>query len=76
MEARYIDRGSRKLGDVVVTNYGPGDVYELDVATDDEQRIHRDATELPVPRLPQGKSVKVLRVSPATLGGLSRSYLQ
>jgi len=75
LEARYIDRGSRKLGDVVVvTNYGPGDVYELDVATDDEQRIHRDATELPVPRLPQGKSVTVLRVSPATLGGLSHSY--
>ncbi|OEV27107.1 nucleotide-binding protein [Streptomyces nanshensis] len=60
LEARYVDNGSRKMGKVQITNHGPGDVYGLDVIADVEGLIVRDNGEFPVPRLPSGKSVRLL----------------
>lgn len=76
LSARFMDKGGNKLGDIVVTNHGPGDVYDLDanMAEDSEDTVYRDATELPVPMLPAGKSVTVLRHGGARLSSRSRSY--
>jgi len=73
LDARYVDHGGNKMGEVVLTNHGPGDVYNLEVKADDDDIFIRDATEFPVPRLPAGKSVSVLRYAP-TLGSRIRSY--
>ncbi|MFD5757831.1 TIR domain-containing protein [Streptomyces mirabilis] len=75
LHARYIDNGRNKLGAVQITNHGPGDVYELDVDADDEVGlVTRNASEFPIPNLPAGKSVSVLRMSNDGLGRQSNSY--
>jgi len=75
LDAKYIDHGDRAIGEVEVTNHGPGDVYDLDVTTDDqlEDMITRSESDLPVPQLPAGKSVRVMRIA-RTLGSPANSY--
>lgn len=73
LSARFVDKGRDKLGDVVVTNHGPGDVYELGARLSDDNPdgfVVHEATSLPIPRLPEGKSVAVLRLL-GLGGGLS-----
>lgn len=76
LSARFSDRGGSKLGDIIVTNYGPGDVYELDAhpADGEDRHLYRDADELPVPRLPSGKSVVIMKRMPSSIGDSSKSY--
>lgn len=62
LDARYIDNGRGRLAEIEVTNHGPGDVYELDVTAEDKEGlVTRDREDLPVPRLPAGKSIRVMR---------------
>jgi predicted nucleotide-binding protein len=60
IEARYIDNGPGKIDAVQIINHGPGDVYDLDVSAGEDAGLIRDGDELPLPRLPSGKSVRVL----------------
>lgn len=63
LDARYIDNGRRSAGQVELTNFGPGDIYDLDVVADDNSDLRVDRSEdFPVPRLPAGKSIRVLHV--------------
>lgn len=73
LDARYIDHGGNRLGEVEVINHGPGDVYELDVTAEDKEGlITRGQDEFPVPRLPAGKTVRVMRTM--SLASRSASY--
>ncbi|MET3963098.1 hypothetical protein ABIE44_003032 [Marmoricola sp. OAE513] len=74
--ARYIDNGSRRLGELQVTNLGPGDAFQVDLETDGEFSLvsRGGSNDFPVPRLPQGKSVTVLVDSTRTLGDTRKSY--
>ncbi|CAN5253760.1 hypothetical protein BH09BAC2_BH09BAC2_00030 [soil metagenome] len=75
LRARLHERGANKLSDVVVTNLGPGDVHNLDVASiDEDDGLLRPSTELPIPLLPQGKSVMVVQRMPASFSQVKRSY--
>lgn len=76
LSASFTERGGNRLGDVVVTNHGPGDIFNLDaeMADDSDKRLIRDATELPIPLLPAGKSVVVLKFGGPRLAGRNRSY--
>ena len=67
LAARFVDHGAGKMADVVITNHGPGDVFELNVKPDDPEEFIKDATDLPIPRLPAGKSVTALRHGGASL---------
>jgi predicted nucleotide-binding protein len=61
LDARYHD-SSRSSGYVEVINHGPGDVYELDYEADDSHGLHAQPNgDFPIPRLPAGKSVKIMR---------------
>ncbi|MEV6578261.1 nucleotide-binding protein [Streptomyces sp. NPDC051582] len=61
LSARYVDNGPKKMGAVQITNHGPGDVYDLDVRADEgEGLITRSQGDFPVPKLPAGKSVRLL----------------
>lgn len=75
LTARLVDRGSRRMSDIVVTNHGPGEVLDLNAAVaDDDGSFARDATDLPIPRLPAGKSVVVLRHGGARLSSGHRNH--
>lgn len=62
------------MGEIEVTNHGPGDVYELDVTADSADDMISRTDELPVPKLPQGKSVRVMRIA-RTMASRTGSYL-
>lgn len=64
------------MSDVIVTNNGPGDVFELDVkpAEGEDQHMYRQDDFFPVPTLPQGKSFVALERMPLGLGDSSKSY--
>lgn len=76
LTARLNSNGEDKISDIVVTNHGPGDVVNLDAhpSGDASDRLYRDKSTLPVPRLPAGKSVVVLRKMPGSLGDNRKSY--
>lgn len=75
LKARYIDNGRNKIDAVEITNHGPGDVYDLNVDADAKVGlITRNADEFPVPRLPEGKSVRVGRMSSDSFASRSSSY--
>ncbi|MEU3002377.1 nucleotide-binding protein [Streptomyces sp. NPDC006995] len=75
LKARYIDNGRGKIDAVEITNHGPGDVYDLNVDADAKVGlVMRNADEFPVPKLPEGKSVRVGRVSSDSLASSSNSY--
>ncbi|NYJ18522.1 TIR domain-containing protein [Glaciibacter psychrotolerans] len=68
LAARLHERGGNKLSDVIVTNHGPGTVYELMAEPIDPDDMLRSSDELPVPQLPAGKSVGHVPLS----GGVSQ----
>jgi hypothetical protein len=74
LAARLVEHGGNKLSDVIVTNHGPGDVHELNAEPVGDPEFMRDGDELPVPLLPAGKSVRVLRRMPATFSSVRKSY--
>jgi hypothetical protein len=74
LDGRYIDNGPRKLSAVEITNHGPGDVYELDLEDAERDGIRRQDMELPVPKLPAGKWVRVFRNGLDSLGQVSSAY--
>jgi predicted nucleotide-binding protein len=74
LTARLHERGGNKFSDVIVTNHGPGTVYELTAEPTDEDDLLRASDELPVPQLPVGKSVRVLQRMPASFSQVQRSY--
>ena len=54
--------GSRQMDAIVITNHGPGDVYDLEIeGPTSEGLIARAEDGFPVPKLPPGKSVRALR---------------
>ncbi|NHA70082.1 nucleotide-binding protein [Phycicoccus sp. CMS6Z-2] len=76
LTARLTPRGGSKTSHVTITNHGPGDVYELDVhpAEGEESGLFREASDLPIPKLPAGKSVTALYRMPMSLGSSRKSY--
>lgn len=74
LEARRIDGGHGKMDSVQVTNHGPGDVYEVDVTGDENAELYRTDDDLPIPRLPQGKSFRVLSGRAASMGSSLSSH--
>lgn len=69
LSARFSEGMGNKLGKVVITNLGPGDVYDLDVhPLEVDKAFFRDADGLPIDMLPAGKSVLGLRVLPLRMG--------
>jgi Predicted nucleotide-binding protein containing TIR-like domain len=76
LSARLSESGGNKVSKVTVTNLGPGDVFDLDVhpAEGEDVGLYRDSDDLPIARLPQGKSVTTLRVMSLHLGSRSRSH--
>lgn len=75
LTARLHERGGNKLSDVIVTNHGPGTVYELSAdPVGEDHNLERRHDEGPVPQLPAGKSVKVLQRMPASFARSNRSY--
>jgi predicted nucleotide-binding protein len=74
LEARYIDNGGNKLGELQITNHGPGDVHDLDVSADEKEGLLRDHSDLPLTRLPSGKSIRVPCSRSRSLGSRSSSH--
>jgi len=73
LDARCIDHGGSHMSEVEVINHGPGDVYELEVrAEEKEGLVTRGNGEFPVPKLPAGKTVRVMRAQ--SFGSGSGSY--
>jgi hypothetical protein len=72
LEARYIDNGDRKLGEVQIINHGPGDVHDLNVAADNG--LLRENDNLPLNRLPAGKSIRLLCYMSRSLGTKRASH--
>ncbi|GAA4758308.1 hypothetical protein GCM10023328_47510 [Modestobacter marinus] len=72
LDARYHD-GPKASGYVEIINNGPGDVYDLDFSTEEDQgfRIDRNG-DFPIPKLPAGKSIRVMRT--LSLGSRNNSY--
>lgn len=61
LDARYHD-GLRSSGYVEVINNGPGDVYELDCETEKGEGLRIDRyADFPIPKLPAGKSIRIMR---------------
>lgn len=75
LSAQLHTRGGNKLSDVIVTNHGPGDVYNLTAeATDNKDQLIRNHGDQPVPKLPAGKSVKMLQQMPPSYSQSRPSY--
>lgn len=74
LEARWIDNGGNKLGEVQITNHGPGDVYDLDVSAAGEEGLLRDDGEWPLTRLPSGKSIRLLSTRSRSWGSRRSSH--
>ncbi|MEY9777217.1 TIR domain-containing protein [Arthrobacter sp. MW3 TE3886] len=76
LSARLNEHGGNKMSDVIVTNNGPGDVFDLDVqpASGEERNLHRESASLPVPNLPHGKSIVALRRMPLSMGDSAKPY--
>lgn len=74
LSARYVSNGGgNQLDEVEITNHGPGAVHNLNVeAEEKEGLLFRNKPDLPVPRLPAGKSVRVARAK--HLGWAGGSY--
>lgn len=74
LEARWIDNGGNKLGEVQITNHGPGDVYDLDISAAGEEGLLRDDGEWPLTRLPSGKSIRLLSTQSRSWGSRRSSH--
>lgn len=74
LEARFRSTGSGRMDEVVITNRGPGDVYELNIEGPPNSGLIVGREDgFPVPKLPPGKSVRALR-SQATMGSAHEPY--
>ncbi|MDE9363986.1 nucleotide-binding protein [Luteipulveratus sp. YIM 133132] len=64
----------KNMQELVITNHGPGDAHGLDFQIQEDDAATREWREegFPVPKLPQGKSVKAARM--LTLGSSSPPY--
>jgi predicted nucleotide-binding protein len=62
LDARLLS-GSGSSGHVHITNHGPGEVYELNVDADPSTDLLVHAADLPVAKLPVGKSIKLIRAA-------------
>ena len=74
LTARLHERGGNKMSDVIVTNNGPGSVYELVAEPADPDDLLRAHSAEPIPELPAGKSVRVLQRMPASFSQVKRPY--
>jgi hypothetical protein len=74
IDGRYIDNGNRRRSAVEIINLGPGDVYGLDLEDADRDGIAREDIELPVPKLPAGKSIRVYRNGIDSIAQVSGAY--
>jgi hypothetical protein len=75
IDGRFISSGIRGTGRIEIVNYGPGDVFDLDIEDVEESGIvMREADDLPIPKLPAGKSIRPIAVH-QYIGSRSRSYL-
>jgi predicted nucleotide-binding protein len=75
LTARLDEHAGNKLSDVVVTNHGPGTVFELTAeSVSDDDHLIDDGDGGPVPQLPAGKSVRVLQRMPAMFSQVRRPY--
>lgn len=74
LTAHYIDHGSTKLGEIQITNYGPGDAYEVNASSEQLTLHSKGESDFPVPRLPVGKSVSVFNRAFRGLGSNGPSY--
>jgi len=72
LDARYLETGGRSMDEVEIINHGPGDVYELNVTAEKKEGLAVRDGDLPVPRLPAGKAVRVLRIQ--SFGSPGSSY--
>lgn len=72
------DLGGNRLSPLKITNLGPGTAFQVDVrpADEDLERLDRGSTELPIPRLPRGSTVKVMDVMPLRLAQRAKSYFE
>jgi hypothetical protein len=62
LEARLVAHDGNKLDELFAVNHGPGDVFELNAEIAQNSGTQSWAEDgLPVPRLPAGKSVRVMR---------------
>lgn len=74
LTARLHERGGNKFSDVIVTNHGPGDVFDLSAEATGDDDLLRSSDELPIPQLPAGKSVRVIQRMPPSFSQVKRSY--
>lgn len=74
LAARLHERGGNKMSDVIVTNNGPGTVYDLTAESTVDDDLLQPSDELPVPQLPAGKSVRVMQRMPGSFSQVTRSY--
>jgi hypothetical protein len=74
LDGRYIDNGRGRLSAVEIINLGPGDVYGLDLEDADRDGIRREGIELPVQKLPAGKSIRVFRNGIDSLAEVTSAY--
>lgn len=62
LEARLVAHEGNKTDELFAVNHGPGDVYELNAEIQEGAEIQGWPEEgLPIPRLPAGKSVRIMR---------------
>lgn len=74
LDARYVASGRRGEGMIEISNCGRADAYEVTATNlDDLGLILAGADELPIPKLPAGKSVRCLHLN-RYLGDQQRSY--
>ena len=73
LQAKYVDNGPSRFADIVITNLGPGEVFELN-ATSTDSGLRSEDSDLPIARLPQGKSIRVPYYLNRALGHRSPSH--
>ncbi|ELB89434.1 nucleotide-binding protein, partial [Rhodococcus wratislaviensis IFP 2016] len=74
--ASHFTRGGNKLDYVEIVNHGPGDAFEVDVEEVDatSRGLLRDGEPLPVPKLPQGKSIRINYMGNISMGDNKRYF--
>lgn|GEM_PF-2463990 len=65
LSTRYRSLGGNKIPKLEIINNGPGDLFELDITKDDSSRVRREHSDLPLARLPEGKSITVSCAMPS-----------
>lgn len=74
LDARYVTSGKRGTGIIEIMNRGRSDAYEVTIANLEElDLVMAGVDELPIPRLPAGKSVGCLHLN-SYLGNRQKSY--